>query len=197
MIKPYYQDETITIYNASSEDVLPQLSGVHSCVTDPPYGISFMGKKWDYDVPTVELWKGVLESLLPGAHLLSFAGTRTKHRMAVRIEDGGFEIRDMIAWVYGSGFPKSLNVGKAFDKVNGNERDFVSKNPANRPYNLTFGETSTGWKSPPRPDKDKGTSEWEGYGTALKPALEPITLARKPVEGTILKVNVAIRKEIV
>jgi DNA modification methylase len=76
-------------------------------VTDPPYGLSFMGKKWDYDVPDTEVWAECLRVLKPGGHLLAFAGTRTQHRMAVRIEDAGFEIRDMIAWVYGSGFPKS------------------------------------------------------------------------------------------
>lgn len=106
-----------------------------SIVTDPPYGLSFMGKKWDYDVPAVEVWAECLRVLKPGGHLLAFAGTRTQHRMAVRIEDAGFEIRDMIAWVYGSGFPKSHN------------------------------------------------GEWGG--TALKPALEPITVARKPLVGTV------------
>jgi len=112
---------------------------VDAIVTDPPYGLSFMGKRWDYDVPAVELWRECLRVLKPGGHLLSFAGTRTQHRMAVNIEDAGFEIRDMIAWVYGSGFPKSHNL------------------------------------------KD----DWDGWGTALKPALEPITVARKPFTGTV------------
>jgi len=118
-------------------DVLKTLpdESVDSVVTDPPYGLSFMGKKWDYDVPAVEAWAECLRALKPGGHLLAFAGTRTQHRMAVRIEDAGFEIRDMIAWTYGSGFPKSHN------------------------------------------------GPWGG--TALKPALEPITLARKPLEGTV------------
>lgn len=114
-------------------------NSVDSVVTDPPYGLSFMGKKWDYDVPSEEIWRECLRVLKPGGHLLAFAGTRTQHRMAVRIEDAGFEIRDMIAWVYGSGFPKSHNL------------------------------------------KD----EWQGWGTALKPALEPITVARKPLIGTV------------
>ena len=122
-------------------DVLRTLpdNSVDSVVTDPPYGLSFMGKKWDYDVPASEVWAECLRVLKPGGHLLAFAGTRTQHRMAVRIEDAGFEIRDMIAWVYGSGFPKSHNL------------------------------------------KD----EWQGWGTALKPALEPITVARKPFTGTV------------
>jgi site-specific DNA-methyltransferase (adenine-specific) len=114
-------------------------NSVDSVVTDPPYGLSFMGKKWDYDVPASEVWAECMRVLKPGGHLLAFAGTRTQHRMAVRIEDAGFEIRDMIAWVYGSGFPKSHNL------------------------------------------KD----EWQGWGTALKPALEPITVARKPFTGTV------------
>ena len=94
-------------------------NSVDSIVTDPPYGLSFMGKRWDYDVPSVEIWAECLRVLKPGGHLLAFAGTRTQHRMAVRIEDAGFEIRDMIAWVYGSGFPKSMDVSKAIDKAGG------------------------------------------------------------------------------
>lgn len=92
-------------------------NSVDGVVTDPPYGLSFMGKKWDYDVPEVAVWAERMRVLKPGGHLLAFAGTRTQHRMCVRIEDAGFEIRDMIAWVYGSGFPKSLDVSKAIDKA--------------------------------------------------------------------------------
>jgi DNA modification methylase len=87
-------------------------NSVDSVVTDPPYGLAFMGKKWDYDVPSVEVWQECLRVLKPGGHLLAFAGTRTQHRMAVRIEDAGFEIRDMIAWVYGSGFSKGFNLSR-------------------------------------------------------------------------------------
>jgi site-specific DNA-methyltransferase (adenine-specific) len=111
-------------------------NSIDSIVTDPPYGLSFMGKKWDYDVPSVDVWKECLRVLKPGGHLLSFSGSRTYHRMAVRIEDAGFEIRDQIMWVYGSGFPKSHNLG-------------------------------------------------EGWGTALKPAHEPIVMARKPFKGNV------------
>jgi site-specific DNA-methyltransferase (adenine-specific) len=160
---------------------------VDAVVTDPPYGLSFMGKKWDYDVPSVEVWQECLRVLKPGGYLLSFAGTRTQHRMAVRIEDAGFEIRDMIAWVYGSGFPKSLNIGKAVDKLQGNERvevgrtergnapSMMGKSDPNSPNydGTTFGVGTT--------IHTKGTSKWEGWGTALKPALEPITVARKPL----------------
>lgn len=111
-------------------------NSVDSIVTDPPYGLSFMGKKWDYDVPSEEIWAECLRVLKPGGHLLAFAGTRTQHRMAVRIEDAGFEIRDLVMWHYGQGFPKSKNLGN-------------------------------------------------GFGSALKPATEPITMARKPLDGTL------------
>jgi len=102
---------------------------VDAIVTDPPYGLSFMGKKWDYDVPSVEIWKECLRVLKPGGYLLSFAGTRTQHRMCVNIEDAGFEIRDMIAWVYGVGFPKSHNINKALlKKVNCGNMEEYEKN---------------------------------------------------------------------
>lgn len=122
---------------------LPENS-VDSIVTDPPYGLSFMGKKWDYDVPKVEVWIEAIRVLKPGGHLLSFGGTRTYHRMVVAIEDAGFEIRDMVSWVYGSGFPKSLNLKAVMP----------------------------------------------GFGTALKPAVEPICLARKPLSEKTVASNV-------
>jgi DNA modification methylase len=154
-------------------------NSVDSIVTDPPYGLSFMGKKWDYDVPSVDIWKECLRVLKPGGHLLSFSGSRTYHRMAVRIEDAGFEIRDQIMWVYGSGFPKSHNIGKAVDKLQGNEREIIGskKGQGNIPNDRG------NWGLKPHTDVivDKGTSEWEGWGTALKPAHEPIVMARKPV----------------
>ena len=158
-------------------------NSVDAIVTDPPYGLSFMGKKWDYDVPSQEIWEECLRVLKPGGYLLSFAGTRTQHRMAVRIEDAGFEIRDMIAWVYGSGFPKSLNIGKAIDKIQGNEREEYDKifpdgsRERKTAYNFGHNKRNT--------IHDKGTSEGEGWGTALKPAFEPVTIARKPVEGSV------------
>ena len=156
-----------------------------SVVTDPPYGLAFMGKKWDYDVPKVELWKEVYRVLKPGGHLLSFAGSRTYHRMAVNIEDAGFEIRDMLGWLYGSGFPKSHNIGKAIDKLQGNKREDLGKNPAWRKGNGKNQTTSTGWAKPQRPNKTKGFTKWEGWGTALKPAHEPIVMARKPFNTTV------------
>ena len=168
-------------------------NSVDSIVTDPPYGLAFMGKKWDYDVPSVEVWAECLRVLKPGGHLLAFAGTRTQHRMAVRIEDAGFEIRDMIAWVYGSGFPKSLDVSKAIDRAAGAEREVVGQKD--------FGPSSLGNQSNAEngyrdriyteglhqitAPATEAARQWQGWGTALKPALEPITMARKPLVGTV------------
>jgi len=174
---------------------LPDCS-VDSVVTDPPYGLSFMGKKWDYDVPSVEVWAECLRVLKPGGHLLAFAGTRTQHRMAVRIEDAGFEIRDMIAWVYGSGFPKSLNVGKAIESTltsgSSHSRALrqVEQDGGGESYSLTgknngiLGETRVYDRKTFTPATPEA-QQWSGWGTALKPALEPITVARKPFASTV------------
>ena len=165
-------------------------SSVDSIVTDPPYGLSFMGKKWDYDVPDVAVWAECLRVLKPGGHLLAFAGTRTQHRMAVRIEDAGFEIRDMIAWVYGSGFPKSHDVSKAIDKAAGAEREVVGYSAhksgiANQAKgHRTVGGTVAEHVAITTP-ATPAAQQWAGWGTALKPALEPITVARKPLVGTV------------
>ena len=123
-----------------------QDNSIDSIVTDPPYGLAFMAKKWDYSVPSEELWRECLRVLKPGGHLLSFAGTRTQHRMAVRIEDAGFEIRDMIAWVYGSGFPKSMDVSKAIDKAAGAEREVVGKGKAGKNQMVVLFKIKTFWK---------------------------------------------------
>ena len=180
-----------TLYLGDCLGVLKAMpdNSVDSVVTDPPYGLSFMGKRWDYDVPSVEIWTECLRVLKPGGHLLAFAGTRTQHRMAARIEDAGFEIRDMIAWVYGSGFPKSQDVSKAIDKHLGAKREVVGVIPdrwTGKGNSLNFstdrpqaevavtGEAATG-----------EAATWQGWGTALKPALEPITVARKPLVGTV------------
>lgn len=256
----------ITLINADCLAAMKELpdSSVDSIVTDPPYGLSFMGKRWDYDVPSVEIWQECLRVLKPGGHLLAFAGTRTQHRMAVRIEDAGFEIRDMIAWVYGSGFPKSLDVSKAIDKVAPRLMMFApfAKHYAERRAatglthaaiceagkfyeNHNHGGASVNWEKgnnvptlsqwrilrpllrlsnewepliqrieadrevigqqrrtmlsfAPGQDNDRidttlditapateAARQWAGWGTALKPALEPITVARKPLIGTV------------
>lgn len=248
------------IYQLHHGDCLDRLkeladSSVDSIVTDPPYGLAFMGKRWDYDVPSQEIWQECHRVLKPGGHLLAFAGTRTQHRMAVRIEDAGFEIRDMIAWVYGSGFPKSLDVSKALDKAAGRigqstktikqvlksahdasgktlaelnaacgfeasgyfrcsstwatvlptaekwavmrdvlglgneldetfaaaEREIVGFQRRGASVNTDF---MSGGNHITAPATD-AARRWQGWGTALKPALEPITVARKPLVGTV------------
>jgi DNA modification methylase len=254
---------TATIHHGDWLEILRAMpdASVDSVVTDPPYGLSFMGKKWDYDVPSEDIWRECLRVLKPGGHLLAFAGTRTQHRMAVNIEDAGFEIRDMIAWVYGSGFPKSLDVSKAIDKAAGRNSDAVAalKDELRKVFDssgLTLSilnercgfeasgylrKSSTWTGVLPSPEKwwkmrevigcDESLSfefkeierevigqkpwtnsaahfvpgenhkervnlditapatetarQWQGWGTALKPALEPITVARKPLVGTV------------
>ena len=130
------------LYLGDSNEVLSEIKCVDAVVTDPPYGLSFMGKQWDYDVPQKELWEKVYQAIKQGGHLLSFFGSRTYHRGVIPIEDVGFEIRDQLMWLYGSGFPKSYNIGKKIE-------------------------------------------EYEGWGTALKPAHEPIVMARKPFKGSV------------
>ena len=176
---------------------------IDAIVTDPPYELGFMGKKWDASgiAYNVELWKECLRVLKPGGHLLAFGGTRTYHRMACAIEDAGFEIRDMLEWIYASGFPKSHNIGKAVDKLQGNERKDYYANIAYPDSdcwgvpNNNKGSKTTFWQKDGdelhkggKIKRSKGTSEWEGWGTALKPAHEPIVLARKPLqEKTIVE----------
>ena len=218
-----------TLYRGLCLEFLRELkeASVDAIVCDPPYGLSFMGKRWDYDVPSVDVWAECLRVLKPGGHLLAFAGTRTQHRMAVRIEDAGFEMRDMVlnaissdthmqrflasltdeqqrsfgqavsesqfagllAWVYGSGFPKSLDVSKAIDKAAGAEREkvLVPTRPGNTrgDRGVSYaGESFSGFTDISEPVSD-AARQWQGWGTALKPALEPITLARKPLSGTV------------
>lgn len=161
----------------------------HSVVTDAPYGISFMSKHWDYDVPTIELWKEVLRVLKPGGFLLSFGGTRTYHRMVVNIEDAGFEIRDQIMWIYGSGFPKSTNVALRIDKESG-----AIKTRGGVKMKMGHGDSGTTKPSTGSEpfetyeSKSDEAKQWQGWGTALKPANEPIVVARKPLsESTVAK----------
>ena len=266
-----YKSENVWLMKGDCLERMKELPGnsIDSIVTDPPYGLSFMGKKWDYDVPSEEIWAECLRVLKPGGHLLAFAGTRTQHRMAVRIEDAGFEIRDVIAWVYGSGFPKSLDVSKAIDKQDaaearlvrrfrftewmrstgltavridaitstnmGNhytthptqpavatreyfemlrphfgcdvpawveqlvdERTVESENMKRREvlatetrYNEASGIVSAGRDERTLVERKITAAhtaparQWQGWGTALKPALEPITVARKPLIGTV------------
>lgn len=164
---------------------LPDAS-VDSCVVDPPYELGFMGRKWDasgiaYDVA---MWREALRVLKPGGHLLAFGGTRTYHRMACAIEDAGFEIRDCIQWLYASGFPKSLDVSKAIDAHNGDERPVVG-----RGNGAASSNTNSLGTFAPEYDRTSAASAasaaWSGWGTALKPACEPIVVARKPLGMTV------------
>lgn len=178
-----------TLLKGSNLDLLPTLPdcSIDAIVTDPPYELGFMGKSWDASgiAYSVELWRECLRVLKHGGHLLAFGGSRTYHRLAVAIEDAGFEIRDQIMWVYGSGFPKSLDVSKAINKAAGVEYEakpasgvgFMNANDDG--YNMTLNQLV---------QKGESTDEakkWSGWGTALKPAHEPIVVARKPLDGTV------------
>jgi site-specific DNA-methyltransferase (adenine-specific) len=179
---------TYQIKVGSNLDVLPTLpdNSVDSIVTDPPYELGFMGKSWDSTgiAYNVALWRECLRVLKPGGHLLAFSGSRTYHRMTVAIEDAGFEIRDQIMWVYGSGFPKSHNISKALDKDAGVVRKIIGKEKGAGSSNTnSLGNFNNEYdKTEPETDAAK---QWDGWGTALKPAHEPICLARKPLEGTV------------
>jgi site-specific DNA-methyltransferase (adenine-specific) len=194
---------TYKILHGNNLDILPTLAdnSIDSIVTDPPYELGFMGKKWDSSgiAYSVELWQQCLRVLKPGGHLLSFGGTRTYHRVAVAIEDAGFELRDSIAWLYGSGFPKSLDVSKAIDKAAGAEREVVGDkiSPDGIPYSSrrvngsgpsiggnAYGEFGNGGNHITAPSTPEA-QQWQGWGTALKPAFEPVIVARKPIEGTV------------
>jgi DNA modification methylase len=241
MIAPYLQRDGITLYAGDCLDVLRELpdASIDAVVTDPPYGLGFMGKEWDSGKSFVErkpakrntfdhvggnhnpsdsadsartrrseavkfgawceLWAAeCLRVLKPGGHLLAFGGTRTWHRLACAVEDAGFEIRDSIAWLYGSGFPKSLDVSKAIDKAAGAEREVVAIDPryvgmsdaAKRALGTVVheGTGGTGFSgdpslitAPATPDAER----WQGWGTALKPAFEPVVVARQPLVGTV------------
>ena len=167
---------------------------IDAIVTDPPYGISFMGKNWDSGVPGVAFWREALRVAKPGCHILAAGGSRTFHRLAVAIEDAGWEIRDCVLWLYGSGFPKSHDVSKAIDKAAGAEREVVgvSQHSANRTAgSWQQGEQRTGIAFGNEGERSitapatEAAKQWDGWGTALKPAFEPFILARKPLDGTV------------
>lgn len=161
-------------------------ASVDSIVTDPPYGLGFMGKAWDATLPVARVWSEALRVLKPGAHLAAFGGTRTYHRLTCAIEDAGFEIRDCLSWLYGSGFPKSLDVSKAIDRKLGAKRvrdvvpDKRTKLHGDRPW---LNDPDHRFESKTAITED--AKRWNGWGTALKPAWEPIILARKPLDGTV------------
>ncbi len=203
------------VLNADCLTVLRKLpdNSMHAIVTDPPYGLSntdpkhvaetivkwasgereyaptgkgFMGKEWDAFVPPPAVWDECFRVLKPGGHLLCFAGTRTMGLMDLSIRLAGFDIRDSLAWLYGSGFPKSMNVSKAIDKDAGVERPVVGTVKGAGSSNTE----SLGVYNPEYEQTTSATDEaraWEGWGTALKPAFEPVIVARKPFKGTVAK----------
>lgn len=169
----------------------------HSVVTDPPYGLNFMGKDWDHGIPGKVFWEEILRVSKPGAMLLAFGGTRTHHRLMVAIEDAGWEIRDTLMWLYGSGFPKSRDIGKDIQKrevggiknleVIGHKQGIKTENGSQgfsyqKEYvpGISMGGRQVSGEIPVY----KIDNEWKGWGTALKPAWEPIILAMKPLDGT-------------
>lgn len=201
------------VMNADCLDALRNMPdcSVDAIVTDPPYGLSqhsstdiqkaltswlagdeykhgkagFMGKSWDSFVPSPSVWCECFRVLKHGGHILCFAGSRTQDLMSIALRLAGFECRDTVMWVYGSGFPKSLDVSKAIDKVAGAERDVVGKSPTFRKmqdeasaYNLQRNEFITA-------PATEAARQWQGWGTALKPAYEPVLLFRKPLSGTV------------
>lgn len=182
------------ILHGNNLDLLRQMPdcSVDSIVTDPPYELGFMGKKWDSTgiAYSVELWSECLRVLKHGGHLLAFSGSRTYHRMVVAIEDAGFEIRDQIMWVYGSGFPKSLDVSKAIDKAAGTERQVIGKHHAPAKSIYSQGEIEMSKNVPITAPATDEAQQWSGWGTALKPAHEPIVMARKPLGEKTVAENV-------
>ena len=240
----YYQDEHVTLHHGDCLDVLRTLpdASVDSVVTDPPYGLEFMGKDWDAPWKASSVGRGVrveseraaemtergkghttpggpflaarvdstrvagkpfqdwceawatecLRVLKPGGHLLAFGGTRTWHRLACAVEDAGFEVRDSIAWMYGSGFPKSLDVSKAIDKAAGAEREVVgnmadiSGRTVGKGLSAGYhGDIISGHVRDITAPATDAARKWAGFGTALKPAFEPVVVARKPLVGTV------------
>lgn len=200
-MKIYCNGKNYDLYNGSMLDLQEYIkpNSIDSIVTDPPYELGFMGKEWDSTGIAFqkETWQKLLTVMKPGGYLLVFGGSRTFHRIACSIEDAGFEIRDTIMWIYGSGFPKSQNVGLEVCKKLGEDpvcaglRDgtFVDYKQNGKNIQeiqginkLSFGSVSNA------PRKEivayKGNNEWDGWGTCLKPAFEPIIVARKPLEGS-------------
>lgn len=170
-------------------EILPTLEAgsVDAVITDPPYGLSFMGKDWDHGVPGVPFWEAALRVAKPGAMLLAFGGTRTHHRLMCAIEDAGWEIRDCLMWLYGSGFPKSMDISKAIDKAAGMEREVIGKTRGGVERGGKYGDSHLGesekWHDVTAP-ATAAARQWQGWGTALKPAWEPIIMAMKPIDGT-------------
>lgn len=180
---------TVMVYCGDCRDVLSSIPLVDAVVTDPPYGIAFMSKEWDHEVPDTTYWEAIFHRMKPGAHLLAFGGTRKFHRLGCVIEDAGFELRDTIMWTYAQGLPKSHNVSKAIDKMAGATRPVVGVNPNHRGVSGVNYEGIYAGKNTGAPMITAAATaeakQWEDWGTGLKPAWEPIFVARKPFCGTV------------
>lgn len=180
----------INLYKGDCVDVFKTLpeNSIDAIVTDPPYGIRFMNKKWDYEIPSVKIWEEAFRLLKPGAYILVACGTRTYHRTVSNIEDAGFQIRDCIVWAYGSGFPKSLNISKDIDRQLGCEREVVGKATRHGGGNsqIIKGDYNSPITAPSSPE----AITYDGYGTALKPAIELWCLAMKPISEKNIAQNV-------
>jgi DNA modification methylase len=187
MFETLLDRRSVWLINGNSLHEIPRLdaASVDAVVCDPPYELGFMGKAWDASgiAFNVQLWREVLRVLKPGGHLLAFSGTRTYHRMTVAIEDAGFEIRDCLSWQYGSGFPKSLNVAIAIDKAAG------AMGHRGKAAGVAGSTPGRELEIAKHVAEHEGITDdarrWQGWGTALKPAWEPIVVARKPLEGTV------------
>ena len=189
---PYYQKDNITVYHGDAREILPTIGvEVDHVVTDPPYGLSFMEAGWDQAVPGPEYWQAIKDVCKPGASLLAFGGTRTFHRLICAIEDAGWEIRDCLMWLYGTGFPKSLDISRAIDNAANAERETVGP----KVYAGGHIQNHAGGKQGYHEFKGQGVycqtapatdlaERWAGWGTALKPAWEPIVLAMNALDGT-------------
>ena len=194
-MKLYSENEQYKLYQGNMLDMLEVIepNSIDSIICDPPYELNFMNKGWDNSGIAFqkETWQKCYEALKSGGYLLAFGGSRTFHRIACAIEDAGFEIRDTIMWLYGSGFPKSQNIGKMYDKKMGNKREIIGETKIGK---TSLGDGS-GWdtsqnmkdiKATGKLDITKGNSQFEGWGSALKPSYEPIVVARKPFKGSLV-----------
>jgi site-specific DNA-methyltransferase (adenine-specific) len=184
-----------TIINGDSAEVLEQFESntIDAVITDPPYGIEFLGKEWDRNTGAIDIWRECLRVLKPGGHLLAFSAARTYHHLATNIESVGFDIRDQIMWIYASGFPKAQDIGKAIQRRQGVEetKPLQSNGPANGINRMTFNQSDPAKYNETKNAQDivitsPEAQQWAGWKTALKPAHEPIVMARKPMKGSTI-----------
>ena len=178
---------TIQIINGDCLESMRSMpeNSVDAVVTDPPYGLKFMGKNWDHGIPGIPFWQEAIRIAKPGCHLLAFGGTRTFHRLVCAIEDAGWEIRDCLGWIYGSGFPKSYDISKGIDKQAGAEREVTSSYEREGRSAGIMGKKVQIVRDITAPSTPEAQL-WHGWGTALKPAFEPIVVAMKPIDGTFV-----------